>query len=171
MKIPTLTSGYLYAGIAVITAASLWGVYSLGSTNGKQSVYVEWQAQQVKDLKAMEDLRNEFAGRQAQYFVELAHAEKELRNAQSNYQTELNRLASQYDDRLRKSEDRANVYQRQANGSASERERLASHAAKLDRSLEEGRRLVAELSSTIRIRDEELKILSAQIRADRNYIK
>lgn len=45
---------------------------------------------------------------------------------------------------------------------------LASHAARLDRSLEEGRRMVAELSATLRQRDDQLRAVSKQLENDRS---
>ena len=45
---------------------------------------------------------------------------------------------------------------------------VASHAARLDRSFEEGRRMVAELSATLRQRDDQLRAVSKQLENDRS---
>ena len=65
-------------------------------------------------------------------------------------------------------EQRASRYQRLAKGGAVEQANLASHAARLSRSLKEGRRMVAELSATLRQRDYQLRAVSKQLENDRS---
>ena len=167
MKIPTPSKGWVYLGVVAATALTLWGTYYLGSSSGKDHVQQQWDAQKVKDLQAANKLRDEYRLRESKYQQTITTVESELRNAQTQHQSELSRLTAEYTGRLLKSEGRVGVYQRQAQGSAADRERLASHAAQLDRSLEEGRQLVAELRATVGLREEQLKSLAAQIRADR----
>lgn len=171
MMMPSIPKGWVYLGVVAATALTLWGTYYLGSSSGKATIQQQWDAQKIKDLQATNSLRDEYDRRVTHYQQTVASVESELRNVQAQHQVELSRLTAEYSDRLLKSEGRAGVYQRQAQGTAADRERLASHAAKLDRTLEEGRRLVAELRATIGLRDEQLKSLAAQIRADRELMK
>ena len=94
-----------------------------------------------------------------------------LKTANENYQSSLDAISSQYSARLQQSEQRAKVYQRQAEGGATECRSLASHAARLDNSLEQGRQLVEELRATVRLRDGQIIELSNQIRADRKLLE
>ncbi|UWJ04310.1 putative Rz/Rzl spanin protein [Escherichia phage vB_EcoS_Uz-1] len=72
---------------------------------------------------------------------------------------------------MQQSERRASVYKRQAEAGTLECRSLASHAARLDNSLEEGRRLVEELRATVRLRDNQLIELGKQIQADRKLFE
>ena len=171
MTIPLPHKGWVYLGVAVATVLVLWGTYSLGSNSGEAHVQQQWDAQKAKDLLVIQKLRDDLSQAESQHRLQVSTLEGELRNAEARHRMELDRLNGEFADRLRNSDARANVYQRQAEGGAVERNRLASHAAKLDRSLEEGRRVVAELRTTLGLRDEQLKSLAAQIRADRELIK
>lgn len=171
MKMPSIPKGWVYLGVVAATALTLWGTYSLGSSSGEAHVQQQWDAQKAKDLLAIQKVRDELSQAESQHRLQVTSLEGELRNAKTRYRMELDRLSGEFTVRLRNSDTRASIYQRQAEGGAVERNRLASHAAKLDRSLEEGRRLVAELRATIGLRDEQLKSLAAQIRADRELMK
>lgn len=171
MKIPSIPSGWVYLGVAVATALVLWGTYSLGSNSGEAHVQQQWDAQKAKDLLAIQKVRDELSQAESQHRLQVSTLEGELRNVEARYRMELDRLTGDFANRLRDSDTRAGIYQRQAEGGAVERNRLASHAAKLDRSLEEGRRLVAELRTTLGLRDKQVESLAAQIRADRELFK
>lgn len=90
-----------------------------------------------------------------------------LENANAKHAKALAAVRAEFDARMRKSETRAGIYREQAEGGTAECQRLASHAAELDRSLEQGRSLVEELRTTLGLRDEQLRQLGEQIRADR----
>lgn len=171
MKMPSNPKGWVYLGVVAATALTLGGTYFLGSSSGEAHIQQQWDAQKVQDERAAHRLRDEYDKREELHKEQLSAVQKELRDAQALHRTELDRLAGEWADRVRNSESRSALYQRQAQGSAVERERLGRHAAELDRSLEEGRRLVAELRATIGLRDEQLKSLAAQIRADRELMK
>lgn len=171
MKIPSLPSGWVYLIVVVCTVLTLWGTYSLGSNSGEAHVQQQWDAQKAKDLLAIQKVRDELSQAESKHRQEVTSLEGELRNAEALHRNELDRLTGDFTVRLRDSKSRAGVYQRQAQGGAAERDRLARHAAELDRTLEEGRRLVAELRATLGLRDEQVKSLAAQIRADRALFK
>ena len=171
MKMPSIPSGWIYLGIAAATALLLWGTYSLGSTSGEDRIQKKWNDQKTADLLEIQRIRDTYAALEAENRKQLVAVQKELQDAEANHQTELARITTEYDNRLRHSDTRAGVYKRQAEGGAVERSRLASHAAKLDRTLEEGRQLVAELRATVGLRDKQLESLAAQIRADRALLQ
>ena len=76
-----------------------------------------------------------------------------------------------YDKRLLDSRTREGVYKRQAEGSSSEQQRLAVHAAELDRSLVEGKEVARQLAATVRLRDAEIIALANVIRAYETMLK
>jgi len=67
----------------------------------------------------------------------------------------------------RAAEGRAAQYLAMSKAGAVERDRLASHAARLDSSLAEGRRVVEQLRADLVDRDQRIQLLADVIRADR----
>lgn len=63
------------------------------------------------------------------------------------------------------------MYRRKAEAGEAESRDLANHAAELDRSIVEGKRVAAELAATVRLRDEQLILLGSQIKADRAILE
>lgn len=106
----------------------------------------------------------------AAHQTETTRIADELAAQQAGYAKALDALRIDYANRLLQSAAREGIYQRKAQGSAVERDYLASHAARLDRSLEEGRSLVRELRETLGQRDNAIRTLSQQIQADRRLI-
>lgn len=71
-----------------------------------------------------------------------------------------------YERRLLDSTTRAAEYRRMSEACSIESINLVDHAARLDRTLEEGRQLVYELRATLGLREEEIKLLAAHIQND-----
>lgn len=67
----------------------------------------------------------------------------------------------------RAAESRAAQYLAMSKAGAAERDRLASHAARLDSSLAEGRRVAEQLRADLVNRDQRIQLLADIIRADR----
>ena len=67
----------------------------------------------------------------------------------------------------RAAEGRAAKYLAMSKAGAAERDRLASHAARLDASLAEGRRVAEQLRADLVDRDQRIQLLADIIRADR----
>lgn len=165
------SSKWVYLIVVGATALALWGTYSLGSSSGEASVQKKWDDQKIADLREANRLKDENALKEAKHRTEVDDLQKELRDAKSSHESELARIDAEYADRLRKSEGRAAIYQRQAEGGAAQCRSLASHAARLDASLEEGRQLVEELRATLGLRDRQLIQLGEQIKADRRLFE
>ena len=77
----------------------------------------------------------------------------ELTETRITYENTVNKLKSDFNNELLKSEKRAELYLSYAKSDRAKQRDLAIHAAKLDRSLTEGRELVKQLTETIRTRD------------------
>lgn len=162
-----ISKGWPYLLVVVLGAT----IYFWGNSNGQHTVQKKWDDQKVEDQKAYNKLKGEYDVLQRQHSYEVGALSVRLQTAESNYASELARVSSDYDSRMQQSERRATVYKRQAEAGTLECRGLASHAARLDNSLEEGRRLVEELRATVRLRDNQLIELGNQIQADRKLFE
>lgn len=163
------------ASIAVALVAAIgltyWQTYRLGSHAGKSSVYAEWAVETEQREATINKLQGKFDLLQLQHRAKEEELTHELALSNARLENELSRIGSEYAGRLQQSDKRADVYQRQARGSALEQERLARHAAELDRSLEEGRGLVRELGETLRQREVTIRALGGIILNDRTLLE
>lgn len=162
-----ISKGWPYLLVVVLGAT----IYFWGNSNGQSTVQKKWDDQKIEDQKATQKLQDKYNALQRNHSYEVGLLTSRLQTAESNYASELARVSSDYDSRMQQSERRASVYKRQAEAGAFECRSLASHAARLDNSLEEGRRLVEELRATVRLRDSQLIELGKQIQADRKLFE
>ena len=162
-----ISKGWPYLLVVVLGAT----IYFWGNSNGQSTVQKKWDDQKVEDLKATQKLQDKYNALQRNHSYEVGLLTSRLQTAESNYASELARVSSDYDSRMQQSERRASVYQRQAEAGTLECRSLASHAAELDSSLEQGRRVVEELRATVRLRDNQLIELGKQIQADRKLFE
>ena len=162
-----ISKGWPYLLVVVLGAT----IYFWGNSNGQSTVQKKWDAQKAEDQRATQKLQDKYNALQRNHSYEVGLLTSRLQTAESNYASELARISSDYDSRMQQSERRASVYKRQAEAGTLECRGLASHAARLDNSLEEGRRLVEELRATVRLRDNQLIELGKQIQADRKLFE
>lgn len=159
---------YLGAILAVVGLG--WGIYHLGSNHGEAVIQAKWDHQKQVDAAFVA------AEKRKIHKAELAHNDQdrkisdELSNLKVSAVADKARIAGELALRLRDSTKRESLYRAASEGSAAERERLASYATKLDRSLSEGISLVDELRTTLEVRDGQLKALGAQIVNDRQLM-
>lgn len=146
-------------------------IKAAGFSSGAAYVQKQWDREKNAHEKEIARLKDEYDKREEQHRAENRRISYELSQAQKNHEVELSNAAAEFDRRVRSSEQRAQVYQRQAEAGADQCRSLALHASRLDASLEEGRSLVREFGSTLRLRDQQVKALSDQIRNDRELTK
>lgn len=162
-----ISKGWPYLlGVALGATLYFWG-----NSTGQSTVQKKWDAQKVEDLKATKKLQDKYDVLQRKNAYDIGLLTSRLQTAESNYASELARVSSNYDSRMQQSEKRASVYRSKAEAGTLECRSLASHAARLDSSLEEGRYLVSELRATLRLRDDQLIQLGNQIQADRKLLE
>ncbi len=155
----------LIGGAVFIFLGSL--LYYSGRSAGINSVQLKWDkaiaASRVQSMQLQEDnLRKEADNRKR--LGEIAHELSEVK--QSAAVAVVNQRIA-YERRLLNSASRANHYYAMSQAGTVEQARLASHAAQLDRVLEEGRYVVADLQSIVKLRDAQLTQLGNQIMSDR----
>ena len=160
-----------YFALASALVLAVSGSYYVIYQHGKDVVRAEWEEDTAKRNKAMQDLQDRYDLLSLDHKAKSETYARSLEEQKNAYETRLAELSADTDRRLRLSETRASVYQRQAEGGEVERRDLASHAAQLDRSLEEGIQVVGELQSLVGLRDQQLIILGQQIRADRTLLE
>ena len=154
--------------LVVGLAASVYLIHDAGYDSGSSDVQAKWDEEKASYKKAMDTLRDQYATLEAKARIDNQRNSDELAEKEKAYAVALVELQREYDGRLLQSDKRASYYQRLAKGGAVEQANLASYAARLDRSLEEGRRMVAELSATLRQRDDQLRAVSKQLENDRS---
>lgn len=74
---------------------------------------------------------------------------QELNDAKQQHQTIVSNLRSEFSARMLESENRGKIYRNRAEAAGTECKALAEHAARLDRSLTEGRELVKEFRADL----------------------
>lgn len=157
--------------IAAMLCVGLVAIYKLGESDGAAEVQSQWDEQTKLRDAAFNKLTGEYTQLQLQHSRKQKELTDELALANAQHEDELSRYRSDYSGRLLLADSRATAYQRQASGSAVEQQRLARHAAELDRSLEEGRSLVRELRQTLGQREVTIKALGGIILNDRTLLE
>lgn len=142
-------------------------LYSHVYDKGATSVQVQWDAEKQKQLEATNKLKADYEKKERDNRTENRRISDELAQAKLDHANALADLRTDFAQRLRTSEMRSTIYQRQAEGGAAQCRDLASHASRLDASLEEGRSLVRELRETLGLRDRQVHALGNQINSDR----
>lgn len=166
----TLAKFLPYLIIATIISGTLFWFHHSGVATGRAEVQEQWDAEKASYKKALDSLQAQYDTLESQVRIDNQRNSDELAEKDKNHAVVVARIERDYEQRLQHSEQRARRYQRQAQGGAVEQANLASHAAELDRALEQGRRLVAELTATLRQRDEQLRAVGQQLLNDRKLL-
>lgn len=146
-------------------------VYDFIYDRGANSVQVKWDEDTEKRNLEIARLKQDFADREEDHRSENRRISSDLSKANLAHANAVAAVEREYDQRLRNAEQRASIYQRQAQGGAVERGDLASHASRLDAALEEGRALEQEYRATLGLRDQQLRAVSDQLLNDRALIE
>lgn len=159
---------FLLAGvIAALVVGTYTLTYKLGSHSGADFVQGQWDDETSKRKDRITELEKEYAALQAVHAERVEELTNDLENAEAVYRDSLASNEREFAQRLQQSQTRSGVYQRQAQGSSAERDRLAEHAARLDTALEEGRSLVKEYRATLEQRDRTIRSLGIMLQTDR----
>lgn len=160
-------------GICLIPLV-LWlmiaGLYMAGMNNGKSQIQAKWDAAGVAQQKQMNILQGEINQKEAVHTQETVGLSDQLKKAQTQHDQAVAALNTEHALRMRQSTARGAVYQREADAGGDQSRDLASHATELDGALEEGIGLVGELQEALGQREDELKLLGAQIVSDHKLV-
>ena len=155
----------------VLGILALNWAYNKGFESGEANIQKKWDKAKESDKKAYESLQIKYNALEITHRAETTRITHELAEADKKHKVDLANQRSVYERRLLSSSNRSSVYQRQAESGETECRSLASHAARLDRSLEEGRSLVRELGATLGLRDQQIIMLGNQIKSDRKLLE
>jgi hypothetical protein len=176
LPIPGLSWGKLllkilpYLAVIAAVGGAIWFTYSQGFHNGSDKVQAKWNVEKLRHEQELTKLRTQIKNKETAHQIESQRISDELADANEKHAAAIAALDAGFHERLSNSEQRAVYYQRISASGTVEQRNLASHAAELDRSLEEGRRLVQELSATLRQRDAQNTALGQQILSDRALV-
>ncbi len=156
---------------SMILVALLVGL-SLGSLggykHGKAVVYSKWNLSIAQEAKKAVGVSEDNRGKEQTHAIQSNEVSDNAQVSKEQYDADIAAAQSGADDRVRQSEARADKYRAMSQASAAEQKRLAEYAAKLDRTLSEGRQLAQELRATLAERDRTIHNLRQQITADRD---
>jgi hypothetical protein len=152
----------LLSSLIILITVGIGGykLYHHGYKNGAQSKESEWRQRESKLLIQINELEVKHAKQQKDIADEVEYARK-------NHAADVASQRIVYEQRLSQSDRRSKVYRTQAEACDTSSRDLADHAAKLDRSLEEGRGVVRELWSALRFCEDRVSILGDVIKNDR----
>lgn len=146
----------IIVGLLVSLGSSwLWG-YRIGL----QSFYEEKLAYMQEQAK----LVAEYKQRENNLTIETINLQEKINELEKKYKEDMDNVSADYALCMWDSKNRISIYSSQAEGSEAERERLAKHTAELDKSLARGRQLVAKLRTTLKQREDQLKLLNKHIK-------
>lgn len=160
---------YIAVAVAVFFLGSMTYNYVYG--RGANSVQVVWDAEKASYAAEVNKLKGDYETLERSHRTRTRELTDELSQARQLHSEALAAAELDYTQRLQRSEQRAAIYQRQAQGGTPQCGDLASHAARLDASLEEGRFVVRELWEVVGLREREIHALSQQILNDRTLIE
>lgn len=165
-------SAILRWSLLIAAIASFIGaIFFLGSHMKDVEWQAKWNKAEVERQEAIDAVKTEYRTKEEAHAVEASRLQTQIADQARLHQVALAAVRAELDKRVRSSEQRALVYQRQAEADPAQCRDLADHAARLDGSLEQGRSLVQELRLTLGQRDNEIRSLSQQINADRQLFE
>ena len=138
---------------------------------GQASIQQEWDKDKAAHQQELENQEEKYQTLFLTHKEFSSQVAKTLEEKQDEFEEIIIAIRTDFTGRLHKHEARVQMYQRQAQAGATEARDLAGHAAELDRSIEAGKRVAAELAATVRLRDEQLILLGSQIKADRAILE
>lgn len=162
----TLESNHIWNKTLVLLLVAFLGSvigYFWGHNNGVNKTYSKWLEYEQAYQKQVRELESALASAEQQFNEKEVALNERIKENKAAHDAAIAAATRTFTERLRKSEGRAKAYADMSQAGAAERAALADHAAKLDRSLEEGRHLVRELRETLGQRDREIMLLGEHI--------
>lgn len=164
-----LKSDYLgYLVPTFILLLIICGLYHLAYTAGYNSCNTEFLAYKQAQTAKVLELETQYNEQEKKYQTETQALVQQISKSTEDFNKQLTNLKQSYADKLQQSEQRANLYKQMSDGSNNSRNNLATHTARLDRIIVEGRQLVAELRATIELRDQQLNQCGEQLKLMEN---
>lgn len=145
-------------------------IHHAGRVGGEKDVQDKWDKAVASQKSQVLALQNQLHAREDLHRQETARITDTLRKTEADHETAIATLRVDTAQRLLNSQRRAASYSADAEAGGVACRDLASRTAQFDRALEEGRSLVVEFGSTVRLRDSQLQALGAVIANDRKTL-
>ena len=137
---------------------------------GATSFFLGSEMERTKQITKYNEVLKEQTVKFGKLKDDANNLELDLKNAKESHDKVINDLQRTHANRMRESEKRAAFYMQQAKGSSVEQYNLASHAARLDKSLSEGKTLAREFRQTLELRELQIESLAEELLNTRKYI-
>ena len=151
---------YLFLLVLIVAIGLLVVSCAWAYNSGARAASAKWDEYEQAFKEQIVLLERQNKDTEDAFKKELELLDDKIKKDSDEHQAAMERAGVEFAERLRKSEGRAKTYTDMSQASAAERERLAYHAAELDRTVEEGRHLVRELRETVGQRDREIESLA-----------
>lgn len=145
--------------LSVIGYKVYWHIYNIGYQACNEQFLEYKNAQAVKTL----ELQNEYDRQKEKYQAQTEDLVAQIGKNQESYNKKLIAIESDYSGKLLQSESRASLYKQLSRTSKCSNNDLADYSARLDKTVTEGRQLVAQLRELIELRDSQLRELGKQL--------
>ncbi|MBB4225517.1 hypothetical protein [Variovorax guangxiensis] len=155
------------AAAVLIAAGSALPAYWVGDSHGAARVQQAWDNDTKSRATAALEETNTSRTKEQGHANSLTRAVDDFHAAQAPAAADGAARIADAERLQRAAEGRAAQYLAMSKAGAAERDRLASHAARLDASLAEGRRVAEQLRADLVDRDQRIGLLADVIRADR----
>ncbi|ATA57209.1 hypothetical protein CKY39_31270 [Variovorax boronicumulans] len=156
------------AAVAVLIAAASGALgYGTGRSDGAASGQQQCDAETAKRARAEADQATTTRTKESIHADTITEAVDTYQAARAPAAADAAERVARAQRLQRTAEGRAAQYLAMSQAGDTERSRLASHAARLDASLADGRRVAEQLRATVVERDQQLRLLGDVIRADR----
>jgi hypothetical protein len=157
----------LAAAAVLIAAGAALPAYRTGHQNGAATVQQRWDSENTQQAQAKTDQLTNTRSKEAGHASQITQAIDDFQGARAPAADDSAVRVADAQRLQRASESRALRFLAMSKASDAERDRLASHAARLDASLAEGRVVAEQLRATVVERDAQVRLLADIIRADR----
>lgn len=161
---------FSYLLVTSLITGSYFITYNFGSNSGKEKIQFLWNQEKLERAEYTNALMNEYAEKEIKHRLAIRNIENELNKVKSSYNETIASIELEYSDRLQQSSNRERIYKRQAESGATGCRFLSEHTGRLDQSLTEGRRLVGELTETVKQCGAGVNLLVNFIEADRELL-
>lgn len=155
------------AAAVLIAAGSALPAYWVGDSHGAARVQQAWDNDTKSRATAALEETNTSRTKEQGHADTVTRAVDDFHAAQAPAAADGAARIAAAERLQRTAEGRAAQYLAMSKAGAAERDRLASHAARLDASLAEGRRVAEQLRAELVDRDQRIGLLADIIRADR----
>lgn len=133
----------------IIVAVGMIIIFLVGMKIGADMQSAKYTKEKMRIQEQTAELIQQYRERVEEHTKKQLELVQELNDVKQQHQTIVSNLRSEFSARMLESENRGKIYRNRAEAAGSECRALAEHAARLDRSLTEGRELVKEFRADL----------------------